>query len=101
MRYVWPSPPRQSDGAGGLRYRYDPARPEIEAQWERLKAFFETWFRSFEGHFKAAFNPYTSEDDFEAQLEILLRRRSQHRSPRPKDRSRTRRSPCDQNLAPR
>jgi eukaryotic-like serine/threonine-protein kinase len=52
----------------------DPARAEIEAQWERLKAFFETWFRSFEGHFKAAFQTFTSTDDFEAQAEALLRK---------------------------
>jgi conflict system STAND superfamily ATPase len=51
----------------------DPGRPEIEAQWERLKAFFDTWFQKPEGQFKAAFHTFASTDDFEAQAEILLR----------------------------
>ena len=38
-----------------------------------LKGFFQEWFLTERGHFKAAFNPYSSEDDFEAQLEKLLR----------------------------
>jgi hypothetical protein len=52
----------------------DPKRAEIEAQWERLKGFFETWFRTQAGHFKAAFQPFASTDDFEAQAEELLRK---------------------------
>lgn len=52
----------------------DPGRAEIEAQWERLKAFFETWFRTEDGQFKAAFQTFKSTDDFEAQAEALLRK---------------------------
>jgi hypothetical protein len=52
----------------------DPQRAKIEAQWERLKSFFETWFRSEVGHFKAAFQTFASTDDFEAQAEALLRK---------------------------
>ena len=52
----------------------DPQRPTIERDWGALKGFFQEWFLTEHGHFKAAFNPYTSEDDFEAQLEKLLRR---------------------------
>lgn len=52
----------------------DPSRAEIEAQWGRLKAFFETWFRTAEGQFTAAFQTFTSTDEFEAQAEALLRR---------------------------
>ncbi|MGA2815694.1 MAG: tetratricopeptide repeat protein, partial [Xanthobacteraceae bacterium] len=51
----------------------DPNRARIEHDWQVLKGFFQQWFLTEQGHFKAAFNPYTSEDDFEAQLEKLLR----------------------------
>jgi eukaryotic-like serine/threonine-protein kinase len=52
----------------------DPNRAEIEEQWERLKAFFETWFRTPEGQFKAAFQTFSSTDNFETQAEALLRK---------------------------
>jgi hypothetical protein len=51
----------------------DPDRAKIERDWQVLKEFFQGWFLTAQGHFKAAFNPYSSEDDFEAQLEKLLR----------------------------
>ena len=52
----------------------DPKRNEIETQWQHLKAFFDTWFRSPDGEFKAAFQSFASTDDFEAQAEVLLRK---------------------------
>jgi tetratricopeptide (TPR) repeat protein len=52
----------------------DPNRLRIEHDWQVVKGFFQQWFLTEGGHFKAAFNPYTSEDDFEAQLERLLRK---------------------------
>jgi eukaryotic-like serine/threonine-protein kinase len=52
----------------------DPDRAKIERDWQALKGFIEEWFLTERGHFKAAFNQYSSEDDFEAQLEKLLRR---------------------------
>ena len=52
----------------------DPNRAEVEHDWQALKGFFQEWFLTERGHFKAAFNPYLSEDDFEAQLERLLRK---------------------------
>jgi tetratricopeptide (TPR) repeat protein len=52
----------------------DPDRARIEHDWQVLKGFFQDWFLSEHGQFKAAFNPYASEDDFEAQLEKLLRK---------------------------
>ena len=52
----------------------DPNRGQIERDWAALKGFFEEWFLTARGHFKAAFNQYNSEDDFEAQLEKLLRK---------------------------
>jgi tetratricopeptide (TPR) repeat protein len=51
-----------------------PDRAEIEAQWARLKGFFDTWFRSRSGEFLAAFQKYTSIDDFAEQVEDCLRR---------------------------
>jgi tetratricopeptide (TPR) repeat protein len=52
----------------------DPNRVKIERDWAALKNFFQQWFLTARGHFKAAFNPYNSEDDFEEQLEKLLRK---------------------------
>ena len=46
---------------------------ETRRQWERLKSFFARWFQTPEGHFKAAFQTFTSTDDFESQLDHLLR----------------------------
>ena len=51
----------------------DPNRGKIEHDWQVLKTFFQNWFLTEKGHFKAAFNPYASEDDLEKQLEQLLR----------------------------
>ena len=52
----------------------DPGRAEIEGQWQRLKEFFESWFRTQAGQFKAAFQTFASTDDFEVQAESLLRK---------------------------
>ena len=65
FRYARSSPPLTVD---------DPDRERIESDWFQLKSFFQEWFVSERGSFKAAFNPYVSEDDFEAQLEKLLRK---------------------------
>ncbi len=46
---------------------------ETRRQWERLKSFFARWFQTSDGHFKAAFQTFTSTDDFESQLDRLLR----------------------------
>jgi hypothetical protein len=37
-------------------------RAEIEAQWARLKAFFDAWFKTPDGQFVAAFQNYDSTD---------------------------------------
>jgi tetratricopeptide (TPR) repeat protein len=65
FRFAGGSPPVPLD---------DPNRASIERNWQALKGFFEEWFLTARGHFKAAFNQYNSEDDFEAQLEMLLRK---------------------------
>lgn len=52
----------------------DPERERIAQEWARLEAFFARWFLTPEGHFRAAYQVYASEDDFEAQVEALLRR---------------------------
>jgi tetratricopeptide (TPR) repeat protein len=61
--------------------RLDDAAKEEETrrQWEGLKAFFARWFLTPEGHFKAAFQTFTSTDDFEEQVERLLRDWLQHK----------------------
>ena len=64
FRFTGSSPPVTID---------DPNRERIEHDWQALKSFFQEWFFTERGHFKAAFNQYSSEDDFEAQLERLLR----------------------------
>ena len=51
----------------------DPDGPEIRAQWERLKGFFDTWFRTPDGQFLAAFQSFSSTDDFAAKVEDCLR----------------------------
>ncbi len=65
FRYTGSSPRLELD---------DPNRERIERDWALLKSFFDRWFLTPEGHFKSAFHSYGSEDDFETQVEQLLRR---------------------------
>ena len=51
----------------------DAAAAGVREQWERLKAFFERWFRDAQGQFRAAFQPFADADDFERQFDALLR----------------------------
>ena len=48
-------------------------REEIEAQWKRLTGFFETWFRNRSGEFLAAFQEFSSTDEFASKIEDCLR----------------------------
>jgi tetratricopeptide (TPR) repeat protein len=64
---------RYAGGPPSIRIGQSDAE-EIERQWRALGGFFETWFVTPQGQFKAAFNSYASEDDFDAQLETLLRK---------------------------
>ena len=50
-----------------------PNRADVEAQWNALKSFFETWFHHSGGEFVAAFHEYSSTDDFAMQAEKCLR----------------------------
>jgi tetratricopeptide (TPR) repeat protein len=50
-----------------------PDREEIASQWRQLKTFFETWFLNASGEFLAAFQDYSSTDDFAAKVEDCLR----------------------------
>jgi hypothetical protein len=52
----------------------DPEAAKVQDQWQRLKTFFDTWFLTKQGHFQAAFHNFESTDDFEQQLERMLRR---------------------------
>jgi len=51
----------------------DPAAQQVHDQWQRLKGFFDKWFVTEQGHFQAAFHNFQSTDDFEQQVERLLR----------------------------
>jgi WD40 repeat protein len=51
----------------------DENRADIEAQWQKLKSFAERVFVSAEGHFKGAYQTFSSTDDFEMQAEGALR----------------------------
>ena len=52
----------------------DPEAEQTQEQWQqRLKLFFDTWFVAADGRFKAAFQTFASVDDFETQLDQLLR----------------------------
>lgn len=46
---------------------------QARAQFESLEAFWNEWFRSEQGHFKAAFQTFANTDEFERQIEKLLR----------------------------
>jgi tetratricopeptide (TPR) repeat protein len=50
-----------------------PDREEIAAQWGQLKGFFDTWFLNTSGEFLAAFQDYSSTDDFALKVEDCLR----------------------------
>jgi tetratricopeptide (TPR) repeat protein len=51
----------------------DPEAEQTQEQWQRLKAFFDTWFVAADGQFKAAFQTFETIDDLEIQLDRLLR----------------------------
>ena len=50
-----------------------PNREEIAQQWGQLKGFFDTWFLNQSGEFLAAFQDYSSTDDFAKKVEDCLR----------------------------
>ena len=50
-----------------------PDRAEVETQWSRLKGFFDRWFQTQAGQFVAAFQTYTSTDEFAVKVEDCLR----------------------------
>ena len=45
----------------------------MNQQLDRLKAFWERYIKTREGHFKAGYQEFATPDQFEAQLEALLR----------------------------
>jgi hypothetical protein len=45
----------------------------VSEQWNRLKTFFKTWFQTQDGKFKLAFHSFHSTDEFELEVEKLLR----------------------------
>jgi tetratricopeptide (TPR) repeat protein len=47
-------------------------RRQAQTQLDALEAFWAEWFKSEQGHFKAAFQTFASTDEFESQIEELL-----------------------------
>jgi tetratricopeptide (TPR) repeat protein len=54
---------------------------DIRRQWEALQGFWQRYFEEPDGRFKAAFNRFTSLDEFETQLEQHLRELLKRRLP--------------------
>jgi eukaryotic-like serine/threonine-protein kinase len=52
---------------------------QAQAQFEALEAFWSEWFKSEQSHFKAAFQTFGNTDEFELQVEELLRQWLQSR----------------------
>jgi hypothetical protein len=48
-------------------------RRQAHAQIEALEAFWNKWFKSEQGHFKAAFHSFQDADEFESLIEQMLR----------------------------
>jgi tetratricopeptide (TPR) repeat protein len=48
-------------------------RRQAQTQLDALEAFWSEWFKSDQGHFKAAFQTFGNTDEFERQIEELLR----------------------------
>jgi WD40 repeat protein len=48
-------------------------RRQAQTQLDALEAFWGEWFKSEQGHFKAAFQTFANTDEFEGQIEQLLR----------------------------
>lgn len=48
-------------------------RRQAQVQLDALEAFWSEWFKSEQGHFKAAFQTFPTTDEFERQIEELLR----------------------------
>ncbi len=54
---------------------------QVRQQWEALQGFWQRYFETPDGRFKAAFNRFTSLDEFESQLEQHLRELLRRRLP--------------------
>lgn len=46
----------------------------VSEQWQRLKGFFARWFMTPKGQFKASYHEFHTTDEFEAQVDVLLRK---------------------------
>ena len=54
---------------------------DLRAQWQKVQAFVNRWFRHPEGTFKAAFTSFSQVDEFESRLESHLRKLIRERRP--------------------
>jgi hypothetical protein len=55
------------------RIDQDEALDDAKAQWKALNEFFARWFHTPDGEFLAAFHQFHTTDEFEEQIERLLR----------------------------
>src|SRR6266478_3552256 len=55
------------------RIDQDEALDDAKAQWKALNEFFARWFHTPDGEFLAAFHQFHTTDEFEEQIEGLLR----------------------------
>jgi tetratricopeptide (TPR) repeat protein len=56
-----------------VRLDDDATNRVVTDQWRRLKTFFAKWFQTAEGKFKLAFQTFKTTDEFEGEVELLLR----------------------------
>ena len=56
-----------------VRLDDDATNRVVTDQWKRLKTFFAKWFQTAEGKFKLAFQTFKTTDEFEGEVESLLR----------------------------
>jgi hypothetical protein len=66
---------------GFARFSRAEQLDQIRAQWDALQRFWERHFEGPDGRFKAAFNRFTTLDEFETQLEAHLRELLRRRLP--------------------
>ena len=71
----------RKQGEGFARFSRVDQLDQIRSQWESLQNFWQSHFEDAGGQFKAAFNRFTTLEEFEAQLEQHLRELLRRRLP--------------------
>lgn len=71
----------RKQGEGFARFSRVDQLDQIRNQWESLQSFWQSHFEDANGQFKAAFNRFTTLEEFETQLEQHLRELLRRRLP--------------------